>query len=378
MNNDDESFLSAYMDGQLGPDQQQRMESVLVANPQLAERLRGLTRLRDLVATLPRDGSIDVTAFVMQRIQDRRQHRRVPRALEGWRHGSRRILPLAGLAATAATLMVAASLAILIQTSQFERGGQPVAPLTRGAILVQSSPPTRSPAETNAKPSASGAPTSSSHTEISGALANGIVAASTVSPHPSDTIANTNEIGPNGDIEHVRQLLDNPNLKRFFRVQSGPKNDAEQVVANIVEHTTHIDFFKMTVSPGIVIDPRHPEEATVFAFVVNPNQLERLDDQLALALPGLVEQQVLDPAIATHLVDIGTVRSFPPASLAKVEIPREDLALRTKAGGGNERLHGEQDANSPPREAGRPGPPSSRETDNRVGVLVWVSRPRAQ
>ena len=62
-------------------------------------------------------------------------------------------------------------------------------------------------------------------------------------------------------------------------------------MASIIERTTHFDFFKITVAQGIVIDPRHPEEATVLAFVVDPNQLERFNDQLNDALPGLVEQE---------------------------------------------------------------------------------------
>ncbi len=65
MNHDDESFLSAFIDGELVPDQQQRLESAIVANPHLAERLRGLAQVRDLVAGLPHDGSVDVTASVM-------------------------------------------------------------------------------------------------------------------------------------------------------------------------------------------------------------------------------------------------------------------------------------------------------------------------
>ena len=78
-------------------------------------------------------------------------------------------------------------------------------------------------------------------------------------------------------------------------------NDSEQAVASVVEHTTHLDFFKITVSQGIVIDPRHPDAATVFAFVLDPNQADRFHDQLKVALPGLVEQKPLDPAIATRL-----------------------------------------------------------------------------
>ena len=59
------------------------MESALVANPHLAERLRGLTQVRDLVAGLPHDGSVDVTARVMQQIQRAESRARVPADARG-------------------------------------------------------------------------------------------------------------------------------------------------------------------------------------------------------------------------------------------------------------------------------------------------------
>ncbi len=42
----------------------------------------------------------------------------------------------------------------------------------------------------------------------------------------------------------------------------------------------------------------------MFAFVLEPNQVDRFHDQLKAALPGLVEQRPLDPGIATQLADI--------------------------------------------------------------------------
>ncbi len=388
MNIDDESFLSAYMDGQLAPDQHQLVESALVANPHLADRLRGFTLLRDLVAGLPRDGSVDVSALVMREIQARSGRRRgLFPTLAGLRRGSRRILPLAGLAATAAGLMVAASLAILIQTSPIDRGGQQVAALGGRETVVPSNPPSIPPlTEAPANPGAPSGPSSSSNLEISGALAKGIVEVSTDTPAKSAPVAEAGEPLPNGDLEHVRRLLDDPSLKRYFVVRNGSRNNTEQQVASIVEHTTRVDFFKITVSQGIVIDPRRPDEATVFAFLVNPNQIDRFHEQLKSALPGLVELESLDPKIATQLTDIGKVGAFPPASLAEVEIPREALALRTnpredlapraKVSAGTDRLHGEQIDPSRPSDAGAVARPPVQ-ADKRVVVLVWVSRPPA-
>ncbi len=73
---DDESILSAYLDGQLGPEEQQAVESALFADPRLAEELRGLATLRDLLAGLPREAPADVTCRVMRRVRRRATARR--------------------------------------------------------------------------------------------------------------------------------------------------------------------------------------------------------------------------------------------------------------------------------------------------------------
>jgi anti-sigma factor RsiW len=348
MNQDDESFLSAYIDGELDGDQQRRVESALDANAQLAQRMRALTQVRDLVAALPHDGSVDVTARVMQRIAARPRGRGLLPSLEGWRRGSRRILPLAGLAASAALLMVAASAAILMQTSQLENAGQTVAQVKHGQAFIASNPTAgAAPEEGVARSVVSSESVSSARRSEPAALAaSGVAAASSVPVNTTRTNvgAENLEPWPSGDAARVRPLLESPNLKRFFWVGHGSRNDSEQVAASIIERTTHFDYFKITVAQGIVLDPRHPGEATVLAFVVDPAQLERFNDQLKAALPGLVEQEALDPGIATQLADIDRVQSFPPASLGEVEIPREALALRTRSSGGGEKVHGEQDA----------------------------------
>jgi hypothetical protein len=104
-------------------------------------------------------------------------------------------------------------------------------------------------------------------------------------------------------------------------------------VASVVEHTTRYGFYKITVSQGIMLDPRHPDEATVFALIVNPKELNLLRDQLKVVLPGLIEDAPADPAIVTRLAGIGQVQAYQPTALADISIPRADLALRTRVGG---------------------------------------------
>jgi anti-sigma factor RsiW len=371
MNHDDETFLSAFIDGELAPDQQQRVESALVANPHLAARLRGLSQVRDLVAGLPHDGSVDVTARVMQQIHARSRERGFLPTLEGWRRGSRRILPLAGLAASAASLMVAASLAILMQATRLENAGQSVGQLAHVKAPAGSNPTaSQAPLENGGQTGASAiVPSSSPHSELTGTFANGLAAAASGSAIATGAGADFQEPAA-GDALGARQFLDSPNPKRFFWISGGTRNDSEPVVASIVERTTRFDFFKITVAQGIVIDPRHPGEATVLAFVIDPDQVDRFNDQLKAALPGLVEQEALDPVIATQLAEIERVHSFPAGVLGEVEIPREALALRTKSSVGSEKVHGgEGDGPAAPRDGGRAGAPSERDAEASPGAL---------
>ena len=99
---DDDSFLSAYMDGQLNPDQQQLVESMLVARPQFADKLRDLTAVRDIVVGLNRDARVDVANDVMERIR-RRARPRLPLAnFRPWSSRTRKLAASAGMFAAVA------------------------------------------------------------------------------------------------------------------------------------------------------------------------------------------------------------------------------------------------------------------------------------
>src|SRR4051812_35968358 len=72
MNPEDDPFLSAYLDGELDPAQRAEVESALLSNPALAERLRQLAAVRDLVANLPRPSPReDLSGAVLARIRRR-------------------------------------------------------------------------------------------------------------------------------------------------------------------------------------------------------------------------------------------------------------------------------------------------------------------
>ena len=329
MSSDDDTFLSAYMDGQLDSDQQHLVDSALVSSPELADRLRALTVVRDLVFGLPREAGVDVTPMVMSRIRLRRRSRSLFSPSRPWNSQARRAAAVAGILTLAAGLMLVVALTTYSR-SRGHRAPTASAPVTRqcdrrfevgrGDGGGEGIGPNRC-AGTAIVLIRDG-----SHTP--GRVQHARVPRSSTPPRAP----NADRQPAPGDLELCRRLLDNSYQRRFFMIKSGRDGKAQQQVASVVEHTTRFGFFKITVSQGIVIDPRHPEEATVFALLVNPKELDRLRDQLKVALPDLVEEPSADPKIVTQLADIGHVQGLSP--LADVSISHEALALRTRVGGG--------------------------------------------
>jgi hypothetical protein len=196
-------------------------------------------------------------------------------------------------------------------------------------------------------------------------------------PDSADGVGSTRE-----ELVHVREYLDHPDLRHIFLVSDKGDGSSEQVVANVVEQTTRFNYYKITISQGIVIDPRHPDQATVFALVVGPRELDNLRDRLRTALRDQFEEEPAEPGIVTRLADIGHVEACRPSPPADMHIPRAALAQKERIAG----LVGEA-VNPPPPENpernDRPtreqerSSPDAEVRDRSLVVLVWVSRPRS-
>jgi hypothetical protein len=132
-------------------------------------------------------------------------------------------------------------------------------------------------------------------------------------------------------MEQLTALLDNKNLRQIFVVSNQKDGRTRERVASLVEQTTRFDFFTITIAQGVVIDPLHPEDATVFAMIVNPAELQNLRQQLEASLAGDVEERAAQPEIVTQLADIGQVKSFKPSAPGQVTIPRVEIAFRAES-----------------------------------------------
>jgi hypothetical protein len=344
---DDDSFLSAYMDGQLNPDQQQLVESMLVARPHFADKLRDLTAVRDIVVGLDRDARVDVANDVMKRIRSRARPRLPLANFRPWSSRTRKLAASAGMFAAVAGLVLVVNLSS-IEHRPIHRAGPEIGGWVDNRITDAGSDSAATAADSPNNDAATVAvvwPPASNPFKLGESGTSGAqhsVASSTSSATERD------RAGLQVDLTVSRELLDNPNKRRFFLVKNGRDGNAEQHVASIVERTTRFNFCKITVSQGIVIDPRHPDQATVFAFLVNPNEVDRVLDQLKSVLSDAIEEAPAHPAIVTQLADIGQVQTSAPIPLAEVTIPREDLALRTRLVGSVE-------------SAAHPGPTTSRQ-----------------
>lgn len=391
---DDDSILSAYLDGQLGPDEQQAVEAALLEDPRLAEELRGLTALRDLLAGLPREFPVDLTSRVMRRVR-RRALLGTARGLVAWGP-----LRAAGLASIAAGILMMLAASWILPGHR----GPVVAPVGDLAAIR--------PAVEKNRPALSATrwPSFASHADRQATAG----PARTEERRPSATESTEEARSENEELVHVRKYLEHPQLRRIFLVSDPGDGSEVQRVADVVEQTTRFNYYKITISQGIVLDPRHPDQATVFALVVGPRELDSLRDRLHAALNDRVEEEAAEPGVVTQLADIGRVEACPPLPPA-VEIPREAMvAYRAGEAGGvaepaespraeqptPDRPTREQEYSTPIAEllersqrartrpdpdhrpsqsaAGQPGgrPSGTEQPDQSLVVLVWVSRPR--
>ncbi len=309
MNSEDDTLLSGYIDAELDSDQQQMVEWALVTKPELAENVRALTAVRDLVAGLQRNTCADISPQVMSRIGGLTRSR--------WRSCSSR--PWAAHAKLAAvvvgTLTAAAAIVLMVALPSFLRSrdvGMPAVPRPGIDHVVAGSQPGLNTAPSN-KP---GGPVVVSRDSSS---------SKTKSPHAKTVdarpLATEHDLGAmhalavnvsRADRELSRRMLDNPAERRLFLIKSGADAKTRQQVSSVVEHTSRFTFLKITVPQGIAIDPSIPDEATVFALLVNPKEADRLRDQLKDAVAGPIEERKPEAGILTQLADIDQVQKFSP------------------------------------------------------------------
>jgi hypothetical protein len=289
----DESLLSGYLDGELGSDERSALESALLLDPELAKQLRGLSEVRGLVADLPRPVlPLDLVGAVSARI-DERSLSRGP-----WQWLRQR--PVVFTAAGLGSLAVAASLILALLL--LRPAVQPAAPrpaVDRLRIAAVAAPPAEArPMPRTELPASRPAPT-------------------------SDPVRPARNREAAADAEKVRALLESPRLRRVLIVTDIIGEGTLDRVEALVQKTprTEAAYGRVTVSQGIIIDPLHPNEATVFALVMNDQELTRFQRNLEQEFPKRVEDADADPVVVAELGKIGNLAVFPGTPASSVVIP---------------------------------------------------------
>ena len=317
INPEDESVLSGYIDGELDVVERRGVESAMAADPLLSIRVRDLAAVRELVADLPRSTGHDVSPAVLQRIQARLARPRTWKSV-------RQNLPW-----LVTTLATAAAVVLAILVTRHPQPRMAPGPGVQGPVAAKpntaddSQPPTNSAAAST--PEAVALNPSPEH----------------VSPGNRSTSIKGTDDGSHGSVDQsetldqrrLRSLIDDPCLQRVFLVTDQIDGQAEQQVATLVEQATRHDYFKITISQGIVIDPLHPDRAVVFAVVLDQTELTSFRKVLKDQFRERVQDHEVDPAVALQLADIGQVVSLRAHPEARITIPDERLAIRTRTDG---------------------------------------------
>ena len=299
----DESLLTAYLDGELEPDERASIESALVADPVLAKQLWRLTELRDLIVGLPRPVlPVDLAGAISARIGPSRV------ALGFWpalRPRSRVVAAALWGFALAASLLIAVGLAL--------RSRGPASPPTRGLPPVEIVEiPTRSVEPKPANVAESTPPRPG------------------LTPRPAAVVRKRDDVAAG---EEFRAMLDSPRLRRVFLVTDIIGEGTPDRVGELVQKTPRTDasYGRIIVSQGIVIDPLHPNEATVFALVMNEQELGHLRRRLEQSFPQRVEEAEADPIVVAQLAEVGQVAVMRGTPASSVVIPGDvspQIALR--------------------------------------------------
>ncbi|MDR3638718.1 MAG: zf-HC2 domain-containing protein [Isosphaeraceae bacterium] len=298
MNLDDESLLTAYLDGELSPSELLRVEAALRSDPSLAKRLSELARVRSLVAGLSHPlPPFDLSATIVQRLSSSPVHPSV-----FTRPGPRRA-SYAEVALCAAAVILATG--FIGYLSLLRDMHAPARPAGQVPVAVAPVPPsTVSPVVTEratARPRA--------------------VASTKKSPRVSPREASA-RLAPE-DQEQFQAMIDSPNLKRIFFVVDAVGGHAEERVGELVDSLPRADslYACMTIGPNVVVDPKHPGGAKVFAVALTDPELRQVRDDLSKTFPGAVEEADPEPSVVVQLAEINYVSLLPGTAVADLENP---------------------------------------------------------
>jgi len=308
--NNEDTFLTAYLDGELDAGQRLRVDSALLADTRLCDDLRGLTAVRDQVAGLARPASpVDVSASVVATIRRRRDAGPLGRVIG---------VTAASWSARAVALVSAAA-ALIAVASLGARVGEPDAWASRrpGASTTGPGRDRSTLVTTNG--------TRSDPARVAGDAARSADTARALAP-------TRDERRRDRDRQQFHAWLESPNLRKVLIVTDVLGGDTGRQVGDLIETTPRrsATYGRFTVSQGILIDPDHPGDATVFAVVMDDQELRQLRARLDEAFPKVVRESEPPPEVVTDLAEVGQLAIFPGTAINVADL-KDPVEMRNTA-----------------------------------------------
>ncbi|MFO0910598.1 MAG: zf-HC2 domain-containing protein [Isosphaeraceae bacterium] len=314
MNLDEVTYLTAYLDGALDPEQRSRVEAALMSDTRLADQLRELTAVRNVVAGLSRPQlRLDLSSAVLARLAPPvNSDRELPRGLLGRPAGRAAVL-----LATAASLLLIASATVVGRAWRFGAWNTT-------AVELAGLPGRVSPSVV------SGLPSHDDSTTVI-ALREGVDEPRHARDDQAETRP-TEAIGPDArdrqldnDRLRVRQLLDSPSLRTVYVVTDVIGGNAPSRVGEVLSRTPRKNpaYVCLTITSGEVVDPSRPGAASVFAVVVDPMEQGRLQESLNTMFPERLSEERARPETLTMLADVGQVSVLHGKGVGDVFVPEE-------------------------------------------------------
>jgi hypothetical protein len=362
---DDETLLTAYLDGELTENERLAVEEAVRTSPRLGVQLRELASVRGLVAGLSRPAiHFDLVDPVMSQIA-LRPTSWVASVL------SKRFAIGSGLAAAAAFLVAVSVLFATRSHSQWPHASHPE--IARAEPQPEPSrvptPVPTHPRETDAQPR--------------------IVEQPPGAPQSAPILASApdhDEIEADRERQQIIEHLGGPCHRIVVAVDELQRGASE--VQALLRDTprTAARYGRIAISNGHIVDPNEPGEAVVFVVMLDEHELAFLEQRLQEKLHlGLTAADFPAAATVTMLSDISQIDSLSGTPVARlVPAPRDfverETALRAddqpalgnpRPASTGARDHALPKASAPRRNEETRREPASK-PDLRMTVLVWV------
>lgn len=380
MSFDDETLLSAYLDGELDPARRRKVERALKSSPALAGRLRDLAGVRDALRGLSAPAvPEDLAPRIVSELRVRKRYVETVRA---WKRAGLILGPFVGIAA-----------GLLVAWSVWGYGADPKVPDPERLIVAERT----TPEVVKPAPEEPEKPETVAEVELEVEEAPDVAEA----VRGREVVAElepSREREREEDQEALREILEHPKARRILIPVDVVDEESLKRVEDAIGLTarTHPRHARLRLYQGVVIDPENAGRAVVYAMALDSTEAANLKRNLGKSFGAVSKAEEVAPSVLAELsetvqLDVfettpaGTILASGPgvegrhqnarkSNEGKAEGVVEDVAPGMM-GGGFERLQ-------PPlrvRRGGgvsgpvvREGPKRRREDREHSVYLVWV------